>query len=169
MVKPMPDTAAPKLEVQLAGGGTWSLADERPETLTMIVVYRGYHCPICKGYLGKLEAMLDRFESQGAAVIAVSMDPRDRAEKARDEWGLARLRIGYGMDLDTALAWGLWITKAIKDTEPDLFPEPGLFWVRPDGRLYLIDVANMPFARPDLDLLAERVTRINAYPTRGTA
>lgn len=165
----MPDEMAPELSLPLVGGGTWRLAEQTPEALSMIVVYRGYHCPICKTYLGKLNALAEAFAQAGAEVVAVSMDPEDRATAARAEWGLDRLKIGYGMRADQARAWGLWLTAAINDRELPVFPEPGLFWVRPDGRLYLIDVANMPFARPDLDLLLERVARVpGGYPARGT-
>ncbi|WP_172298068.1 redoxin domain-containing protein [Pseudoruegeria sp. HB172150] len=165
----MPGTQAPELALPLAGGGSWSLAEDAPEVLTMIVVYRGYHCPICKGYLGKLVGLLDRFEADGASVIAVSMDPQDRAEAAKADWGLERLRIGYGMSEAVARSWGLYLSSAIRDGELALFPEPGLFWVKPDGTLYLVDVGSMPFARPDLELLAARVQRAREYPPRGTA
>jgi hypothetical protein len=44
-----------------------------------------------------------------------------------------------------------------------------MFWVLPDGTLYLIDIANMPFARPDLDLLLSITGAVKAgYPPRGT-
>lgn len=168
MAQLTPDSPAPALDLPLAGGGRWSLAGDSPERLTMIVVYRGYHCPLCAGYLGRLHGLLPRFEDAGASVIAVSMDPRDRAEKAKAEWKLPDLRIGYGMTEETARAWGLWLSRSIRDAELEVFPEPGLFWVRPDGRLYLIDIASMPFARPDLDMLVERVDRVETYPARGT-
>ncbi|MBF9030820.1 redoxin domain-containing protein [Rhodobacterales bacterium HKCCE3408] len=170
MTRLMPDQPAPGLTVPLVGGGSFDLADETGADVTMIVVYRGLHCPICRTYLGRLNRLAPTFEAAGASLVVVSMDPQDRAEQAKAEWGLDRLRVGYGMTADTARSWGLWLTEAIRDTELPLFPEPGLFWVRPDGRLYLIDVATMPFARPDLDLLLERIPRVAAgYPARGTA
>ena len=48
--------------------------------------------------------------------------------------------------------------------------EPGLFWVRPDGRLYLIDISNMPWSRPDIEFLLSKVgfATTNNYPARGT-
>lgn len=165
----IPDMPAPALSLPLAGGGTWDLADEKPKCLTMIVVYRGYHCPICKDYLGRLEKLLPAFESAGASVVAVSMDCEERAAKAKKEWGLEKLRVAYAMSESKAGEWGLYLSEAIRPGEADIFPEPGLFWIRPDGRLYLIDIATMPFARPDLELLVKRVPRINdGYPARGT-
>jgi peroxiredoxin len=165
----LPDMPVPELALPLAGGGDWNLKNEKPNALTMIVVYRGYHCPICKSYLGKLEKLLPAFEKGGASVIAISMDGAERAELAKQEWGLEKLRIAYGMSADKAREWGLYLSKSVRPAELEIFPEPGLFWVRPDGRLYLVDIGSMPFARPDLELLVERVPRINeGYPARGT-
>ncbi|MGI9354225.1 MAG: peroxiredoxin-like family protein [Rhizobiaceae bacterium] len=163
-----PGSPAPELVLQLVGGQSWSLADERPEAATMIVVYRGYHCPICADYLSDLHALLPKFTAAGLSVIAVSMDPSDRAEKAKAEWDLPDLKIAYGMSETTALSWGLWLSQSVKENELDVFPEPGLFWIRPDGTLYLIDVATMPFVRPDLDTLAKYANLIETYPVRGT-
>ena len=49
-----PRQPVPSLDLPLVGGGTWSLAEQKPENFTMVVFYRGYHCPICSRYLGDL-------------------------------------------------------------------------------------------------------------------
>ena len=66
--------------------------------------------------------------------------------------------------------WGLYLSTSIKEAEPTQFAEPGLFWVRGDGRLYLVDISNMPFSRPDLDILIPKAKMAmdNNYPARGT-
>lgn len=167
--KPTPGDAAPALSLPLVGGGTWDLAAQAPDLLTMIVVHHGYHCPVCKGYLQKLEALVPDFAAQGVSLVAVSMDSAERAAAAKAEWAPDRLPAAHGMTEDTARAWGLWISTSIKEAESAIFAEPGLFWVLPDGTLYLIDIANMPFARPDLDLLIARLGAVRAgYPPRGT-
>ena len=58
----------------------------------------------------------------------------------------------------------------IKEAENDIFSEPGLVWIRADGRLYLIDITNMPWARPDLETLMPKAKFAveNNYPARGT-
>ncbi len=167
----MPDTQAPALSLPLVGGGTWTLSEQKPDAFTMIVVYRGYHCPICKAYLGKLEGMMDDAKGYGLNVVAVSMDPQDRAEKAKQEWGLQKLPIAHGLSESDVKTWGLYLSTSIKEAETARFAEPGLFWVRADGSLYLIDVANMPFARPDLEILLPKakMAKENNYPARGTA
>lgn len=168
-MKLMPDTQAPALSLPLVGGGAWTLADRTPEAFSMIVVYRGLHCPVCATYLGKLQAVAKDFAAKGVDLVAISMDPADRAEKAKADWGLSDVPVAYGLTEAEARAWGLWITSSIKESETDVFAEPGTFWVRPDGRLYLIDIATMPFARPDLEILLSKVGAMgNGYPARGT-
>jgi len=168
--KLMPDTQAPALSLPLVGGGTWTLADQTPETFTMVVVYRGLHCPVCKSYLGKLNGLLPMAAEAGVKVVAVSMDPEDRATEAKTTWGLDALDVAYGMTVADVKNWGLYLSTAFKDAENEQFAEPGLFWVRPDGRLYLIDISNMPWSRPDVEFLLSKVgfAMTNNYPARGT-
>ena len=165
----MPDAKAPALTVDLVGGGRFDLQAETPKNFTMIVFYRGYHCPVCKGYLQKLDGLVERCEEAGLSVIALSMDGGERAAKSAREWGLSKLKVGFGLSEQAARQWGLYISKAIRETEADIFCEPGLFWVRPDGRLYLIDISNMPWARPDVEFLLSKVPFAveNNYPARG--
>ena len=165
-----PDAPTPALTLPLVGGGTFDLAAEAPQNFTMVLFYRGHHCPVCKGYLGGLMEMLGDFEAAGFSVVAVSMNDGALAEKSVADWGLDGLRVAHSLTLEQAEAWGLWISKAFKDVEADFFTEPGLFWIRPDGRLYLADISNMPWARPDLGNLLSKVPYAleHDYPARGT-
>jgi peroxiredoxin len=168
-MKRTPDTPAPALSLPLVGGGTWTLAERKPAHCGMVVFYRGRHCPICKGYLGARNGQMAAWTEAGVDVVDCSMDAQDRAEKAVADTGLSALPVAHGLTEASARAWGLWMTRAIRDTEPPVFGEPGLFWVRPDGRLYLIDISSMPMARPDLAFLLGRAPFViqNAYPARG--
>lgn len=165
-----PDAQVPALKLPLVGDGSFDLSQEAPENFTMILFYRGFHCPVCKNYIGGLASLLDDFESAGFSVVVASMNNKALAEKAAKEWELGRMRVAYNVSVEDAQSWGLWISKAFKDTEADIFTEPGLFWVRPDGRLYLADISNMPWARPDMRVLLSKVGYAleNNYPARGT-
>lgn len=168
---PLPDSTAPTLSFPLLDGGTWSLADQRPETFTVIAFYRGKHCPICKTYLKEIDALIGQAADQGIGVVAVSMDREDRARDTLEEVGTTRLPIGFGLDEATARAWGLYISKGRPDTaEPARFSEPGLYVVRPDGRIFFAQTQSAPFTRPDfaklLNGLQFAVER--NYPARGT-
>lgn len=166
-----PRTEVPALDVETLDHGRFRLADRKPQAFTMVVFYRGLHCPICKTYLRDLERKLDDFTRKGVDVIAVSTDGEERAARAKRDWELQRLTIGYGLTIDAARAWGLFISSSIKSEEPERFAEPGLFLIRPDGTLYAASIQTMPFARPSFaDVLAaiDFVTK-NNYPARGEA
>lgn len=53
--------------------------------------------------------------------------------------------------------------------EPALFPEPGLFLVRPDGTLFFSSVQSLPFARPRFDDVLGAIDYVlkTDYPPRG--
>jgi peroxiredoxin len=169
-----PRQQVPTLMVWLAGGGVFELATEPATTFTLIVFYRGRHCPVCRSYLRSLEEHLEQFSQRGVTVVAVSTDTVERAEAAKADWNLARLRIGYGLTLSDARRWGLFVSASRGKTslgieEPALFPEPGLFLVRPDGTLFFSSVQSMPFARPRFDDILGAIDYVlkNDYPPRG--
>ena len=168
--KLIPDTQAPALSLPLVGGGTWTLADQTPKNFSMVIFYRGLHCPVCKMYLTKLNGLIDMAAEAGVNVVAVSMDPEDRATQTKTDWELGNIDLAYGATADDVRNWGLYLSTAFKDAEIPQFAEPGLFWVRPDGRLYLIDISNMPWSRPDVEFLLSKVQFAvdNGYPARGT-
>lgn len=171
-----PRTPTPDLEFDTVGGGTWRLSDQRPGNFTMIVAYRGLHCPICKGYLRELDRLQDEFGKRGVETVVVSTDDRERAEQAKKDWELENLTVGYAMSIEKAREWGLFISTSRGKTsagieEPALFNEPGLFLVRPDGTLYASNIVTMPFTRPRFkDVLAALDVIIEKdYPARGEA
>ncbi len=169
---PIPRQPVPPLDVALAGGGRWSLADQHPERFSLVVFYRGHHCPICRGYLKQLDGLLDQLAEVGVtSVVAVSGDDEEAATASRDQWGLGRLAVGYGQDVASMRDWGLYVSKGIKEGEPDLFGEPGLFVISPDGTLYAAVLNTMPFGRPRLDEIVGAIRYVNDhdYPARGEA
>ena len=171
MPQPTPDTQAPALILETIDGERWTLAERSPENFSMVVFYRGHHCPVCKGYLVQLNNIIDDYRAAGVDVVAVSMNDRDTAAQSKAEWSLDKLDLAYGLDEATARQWGLYISKSIKESEPGIFNEPGLFLVRPDGRLYMISIASMPFGRPDPKDLLGKIGFVveKGYPARGTA
>ncbi len=176
MSKLTPRLPVPALAVPTLDGTTWALAEQKPDTFTMIVFYRGLHCPICKPYLRDLDRKLAEFEARGVTAIAVSSDSEERARRARDEWELDRLPIGFGLSIDKGREWGLYVSSSRGMTsvgieEPALFTEPGLFLIRPDGTLYAGTIQTMPFARPSFSELSGALDFImkSDYPARGEA
>ena len=68
----IPRQPVPDLTVSTVGGGSWSLKDQSPENFTMIVVYRGLHCPICSKYLGDLNNKIEKFREKGVEILVLS-------------------------------------------------------------------------------------------------
>ncbi len=172
MPAPVPRQPAPPLQVPLVGGGTLDLRAARPTAFTLVLFYRGLHCPQCRKQLTEYDQRLDELADAGLdEVVAVSGDDVERAERTVQEWGLQRLRLGYGLTEEAMRSWGLYVSKGLKDPEPPVFNEPGLFLVQPDATLYSAHVQSMPFARPHLDnlLSAAEFIRDNDYPPRGEA
>jgi peroxiredoxin len=169
-----PRQTVPTLEVATVGGGTWRLADQKPENFTLVVFYRGLHCPICANYLGDLNRKVSDFAERGVEIIVISSDNMDRATKAKEQWGMDKLTVGFGLELDKAREWGLYISSSRGKTsvgieEPPLFSEPALYLVRPDGTLYFGAVQTMPFARPRFTDILQALDFVmkNDYPARG--
>lgn len=167
MPRVKPRSPAPRLEVETLDGATWRLADH--QGWTMIEFYRGLHCPGCQAYLRDMDRHVSPFREIGVELIAISGDPRDRAERAREEWELQNLTIGFGLDVETMEAWDLYVSKGLSDDEPELFNEPGLYVVRPDGNVYYAAVNSMTFGRPRMSelLKALQVKIAHDAPARG--
>lgn len=172
MPRVTPRSPAPALDLPLAGGGRFVLADATPEAYTLLVFYRGLHCPKCKDQLQELDGMRDELASVGITqVVAVSGDSQERAEKTLQEWEITDVPVAYGLSEQQMRAWDLYVSTGVKDGEPDLFSEPALFLVDAGGTVYSAHVQSMPFARPHLSNLvsAVRWIRENDYPARGEA
>ncbi|MBV7267065.1 peroxiredoxin-like family protein [Erythrobacter ani] len=166
-----PGQKVPALDLPLTIDAQYDLAKQSPENFTLAVFYRGRHCPICKGYLEELGGKLGEFTERGINVVAVSMDAKDRAMVVDKEWETGDVPLAYDMSEENAREWGLYISQKRPDSdEPDVFSEPGLFVIRPDGELYFASVQNAPFTRPPLDQLLQGLDYVmnNDYPTRGT-
>lgn len=154
--------------------GPWQLTPEHQGPFTMLVFYRGLHCPICRNYLQELNKLAAEFAERGIQILVASSDSQERAQQAQVEWGLDQLAIGYGLTEQQARAWGLYMSAGRGKTsigieEPARFSEPGLFLVRPDLSLYWGNISTMPFARPHFREILGALDFVvkNDYPARG--
>jgi peroxiredoxin len=166
-----PTQRAPDLTVPLLRGGTYRLADQKPKVFTMVVFFRGLHCPVCQAQLRELERRLDELEQRGIGVIAVSGETRERTTTLAQDWKLERLPLGYGLSEAQMRAWGLFVSHGINEGEPALFNEPGLFLISPDHTIYYESILSMPVGRPRLDDLLGGIDywTTHDYPARGEA
>jgi peroxiredoxin len=171
-----PRKPVPALEFDTVGGGRWSLAAQKPQSFTMVVFYRGLHCPVCRRYTSELNGMIGEFDKRGVSTVITSTDSRERAAAAKEKWGLPNLTVGYGVSIEKAREWGLYISTSRGVTsagveEPPHFAEPGLFLVKSDGTLYWANISTMPFARPHFSDIAGAIdfALSKNYPARGEA
>lgn len=170
----MPRQPVPALRVPTLAHGDFDLATDAAPNFTLVVFYRGLHCPICFKYLLELGRLEPEFGKRGVKVIVLSSDTRERAQAMADKLNAPGLRMGYDLTLTQAREWGLFVSTSRGKTsvgieEPALFSEPGLFIVRPDATLYYGAVQTMPFARPHFDelLVALDFALEKNYPARG--
>ncbi len=166
--KPKAGETTPELRLPLVGGGEARFGGEGRWQLA--IVYRGKHCPLCRKYLGRLEEVKQRYAELGTEILLVSGDPEDKAAATREEWGVS-LPLAYGLTVEQMQGLGLYVSEPRSPQETDRpFAEPGVFVTRPDGRLQIVDISNAPFARPDLEGLANGLAFVQDkdYPIRGT-
>ena len=167
--KPRVGQALTPISFPQLGGGTLSVGQPK-DRWTLLVVYRGKHCPRCKRYLNKLSDMLADWQAV-MDVIVVSGDPQDKAQADKEEFGWT-FDLGYDLSEAQMRDLGLYISNPLSEAETDRrFAEPGTFAIRPDGTLMLVDISNGPASRPDLvELLDGMKFNIdNDRPHRGDA
>ena len=167
--KPVPGTILAPMALPQVGGGTITVGGSR-ENWSLLVVYRGKHCPRCKRFLNKLQAV----HNDWTALMDVTVVSADTAEKAAADIA----EFGWEFDLCHGLtepqmrALGLYVSDPLSEAETEArFAEPGAFALKPDGTLMLVDISNGPAARPDLEELLDgmRFNIENDRPVRGTA
>jgi peroxiredoxin len=165
----LPGGPAPALELPIVGGGTFRLADQRPERFTMLVFNRGLHCPVCQAQLREVERRRDELQQRGIEVVAISGETEARATRMRDDWGVARVPLAYGLTETQMRTWGLFVSRGLDEDEPPVFNEPALFLIRPDGTIHYASILSMPVGRPRLDDLLAGIEYWSAldYPARG--
>lgn len=165
-----PGSTLQPLTFNRIGGGEMTVGGAS-DNWTLLVVYRGKHCPRCKKYLNILDAMRADWRAAGFDIAVVSADPLEKATADQETFGWG-FDLGYGMNEAQMAALGLYMSDPLSTGETDRrFAEPGTFVIRPDGSILLIAVSNGPSARPDLVELLDGMifTKENDRPPRGTA
>ena len=139
---------------------------------TLLVIYRGQHCPLCTQYLNELQQHASTLSEAGVKVIALSADSKAQL-KAHQQALHVNFPIAYGLTLEQMQALGLYISKPRSEEETDhYFAEPALFVINQDNQLQIVELANNPFIRPNLTLFVAGIQWLrdpnNNYPIRGT-
>ncbi len=167
----LPGMKVPPLKVPLVGGGEFDLHQTAIDNFFVLDVYRGLHCPRCHRHLLDMNSKIGHLKRRGAGALAVSMDTAERAGEAKQRWGLAALDVGYRLGIDDVIAWNLFASTPISDSEPATpFTEPAAFLIAPDYTLHSAIYGTSPFNRFSYAEMLEAIDMIIArnYPARGT-
>lgn len=161
----------PDIQAQKLNGETTALGKpENGHDWKLVVVYRGKHCPICTKYLNQLETVKTSFYNVGVDILAISGDSKQQLEEHLEQLDVS-FPIAYGMTVNQMNELGLYVSDPRSEKETDHpFAEPGVFVINAKGDIQIIDISNAPFARPELEALANGLSfiRENDYPIRGT-
>jgi peroxiredoxin len=165
-----PGAQAPALRFDTAAG-TWALERQAPRSFTLVAFYRGVFCPYCRAFITTLDQLAEEFRRRGIEPVAVSVDSHENANAAIAQWKLTSLPVGYGLDLDVARQWGLFVTQVSRDGRMLRFTEPAVFLIRPGNEIYALLLSSLPCGRPDLPSLLEGLDYLaqQGYPARGSA
>jgi len=123
----------PSLKLKTLDGSEIETPEGLKNPWNVILFYRGYWCPFCKAQLKSFQNGLDKLTAEGIGVLAVSVDPLDRAKETRKETG-ATFPIAYGVPVkETAEAIGAFYDAAPAHTAPYLHSTG--FVLGPDGKV----------------------------------
>jgi len=137
----------------------------------MLIVYRGKHCPLCTRYLTALEKHQEALKAIGVSITAISADSKVQLEEHIEKLAVT-FPIAYGLTESQMKQLGLYISSPRSEQETDHnYSEPALFVINEQGTLQAVDISNVPFLRPELDVVVRGITFVRSqegYPIRGT-
>ncbi|GAB4362619.1 MAG: peroxiredoxin-like family protein [Oricola sp.] len=167
-----PGQKAPALAFDTVAHGRYELGASAVGNGTLLVFYRGGHCPICRAQLKELDDQIGDFAIRGIEIAALSGDSRERAKETVETMQIIRLPVGYGLDIRRARDdWGLFVSTAREGTdEPRFFNEPGHFWIAGDGTVVFSVIQSLPQIRPSANAILRAIDKIAASgaPPRGS-
>lgn len=167
--KPIPGRILNPMTFGHVSGGDITVGGDN-ENWTLLVVYRGKHCPRCKKYLNILNDMRSDWADAGFDVVVVSADSQEKAQADQAEFGWG-FDLGYGLSDDQMETLGVYVTEPLSPEEADgNFAEPGTFVLRNDGSQIIVAISNGPAVRPELSELLDGMifNKKNDRPHRGT-
>lgn len=140
-----------------------------PGRWTLLIVYRGDHCPRCKTYVKKLHELVPAYAERNVDILLATTDPSHVAKRTIDEnnWTLP---VAHGLTNEQCLQLGLYLTDQDASAELDgQYAEPGMFLLNPEGLTQVIATSNSPSVRPDLEVVLDGIigTQDRNLPIRG--
>lgn len=119
---------------------------------TLLLVYRGAHCSICKKFFHDVEKYRQAWKNLGIETIAACSDSASQVKTFLGEAGYQGPGAG-GLTIGQMRELGVWITDVDQSGLSHGHPEPALFFIDPEGRVAAAQLATIAFFRPDLATL----------------
>ncbi|KAJ3131217.1 hypothetical protein HK100_006625 [Physocladia obscura] len=155
-----PGSSFPILTVPLVSGGETTVKSDGTNA-KLVVIYRAWWCPFCNETLKSLVANVSKLTDAGIDVIAVSADPKEKAEQLVKDIGI-NFPIGYGLNLDQLKTLGTFVSDPAWHSQlpqKHLFSEPAWFLVDQNNNIKYLDYGSAPFSgRPNIDALVKGYT-----------
>ena len=167
--KPVPGSILTPMKFARVNGGKITVGGPK-KNWTLLIVYRGNHCPRCKKYLNVLNNMRCDWNNAGFDIVVVSADSSKKALADLTEFGWG-FNLCYGLTEEQMATLGVYVTDPLSPEEADgRFAEPGTFILREDGSQIIVSLSNGPAVRPELTELLDGMifNKNNDRPHRGT-
>lgn len=163
-----PGDAFPAIEFKMVGGGTRQLNNNK-NRWTLLISYRGDHCPRCKTYIAKLHQLAPGYADREVDIYLASMDPEAIAQRTISEnnWTLP---VAHSLSTDEARQLSLYLTPHEEGSElSGPYSEAGMFLINPEGLTQVLERSNSPSVRPDLEVVLDGIigTQDRNLPIRG--
>ena len=125
--------AFPDLKLRLLDGSEIQTKTGLKNPWNALLFYRGSWCPFCRTQLKSFQNGLGKLTAEGIGVLAISVDPLDKAKETQKETGAA-FPIAYGVPVrETAEVIGAFYNAAPTHTAPYL--QSTGFILGPEGRV----------------------------------
>lgn len=135
---------APNFTLETAEGEQFELRNRNESPFTLLLFYRGDFCHICIPYLAQLNQEIDKFESLGCQVIAISSDKREEAIKTKNKNQL-KFPVLVNMSKTLAEDYGLYWN------EKDNHGEPGMVLLDNKDQVIYVSIQSGPLGRTQFD------------------
>jgi len=132
---------APDFSLRDHEGQQQTLSELRGDKLMLLFYYRGEFCPTSRKGLMDFADIYSRFESLGAELVAVSVDPPETSRELRDQMKLPFTLLS---DIDFQVAQSYGVYRSDDEDGPQPHGEPAVFIIDADGNLAYSQVQTGP-------------------------
>jgi peroxiredoxin len=142
-------TIAPQFTLNDMEGKSVSLADSLKDGPALLAFFK-ISCPTCQLTLPFVQRIHDIYGGSNLRILGISQDGADDTREFAREFGI---KLPMLLDND-----GYSVSKAYGLTNV-----PSLFWVNPDGKIYLSSVG---FSKAELQELSAEAARVTGKPEK---